>query len=221
MLPLYRRWFDSKPLTLIPSSLLLPTNLVNASSPPPFTPPPHPSFVKKHLRTFWVQLFNSLLRFLSPAYINTHKLCESTNSARMTWFTASAYLCVHWFSWSVCVCGEREFEKWSILKARECLSALSVKCLPQALGCSSDLLSSEGINSPRLTAPLTLSGGRALVTGCCSLVPGCLGGSFKGILLPLSSRMETVLEDWRKRGKERVGGRGLGRLGGGHNVFFF
>lgn len=128
--------------------------------------------------------FSTLSSCFSAMHTRSHTNSKNTNTTRITWFTASVNLSVHWFLWHVmcvcvCVCEcVRSDQYWKPESAF--LVCLWCVCLePRSTAMTYWLLNASTL---QFTAPQTLGRGRVLVSGCCSPVPGRTGGSFKGIL---------------------------------------
>lgn len=138
-----------------------PLRLLSSSTSSPSRPPPN------NLR----KLLNQLFRCLTCT--EAHMLLELTQC------TAGVNLSPHRFLVWCANVSARMCEEWSILKVRECLSVLWCICLRPR---SAVIVTYWPLNAscfPFVT-PQTPGRRRVQVSGCCSAVPGCTGGSYKG-----------------------------------------
>lgn len=151
---------------------LLSSSSDNASSTPPLrllpsstSSPSHPPLNNRR------KLLNQLFRCL--AWTDTHMLLELTRC------TAGVNLSFHRFLvWCMNV-SVQMCEEWSILKVRECLSVLRCICLRPRGAVIVTYWPLNALCFP-FVAPQTPGRRRVQVSGCCSAVPGCTGGSYKG-----------------------------------------
>lgn len=151
---------------------LLSSSSDNASSTPPLrllpsstSSPSHPPLNNRR------KLLNQLFRCL--AWTDTHMLLELTRC------TAGVNLSFHRFLvWCMNV-SVQMCEEWSILKVRECLSVLRCICLRPRGAVIVTYWPLNALCFP-FVALQTPGRRRVQVSGCCSAVPWCTGGSYKG-----------------------------------------
>lgn len=194
MLPLYRCWFDSEPPTLIPSSLLAPTTprqrLLSSSLHSALTTTTSsPNFLDSTFQLFppvcqsWIYSSSHGLK-KHKHYQNylVHSQCKFVCS--LISLTCNVCLCVR-----VCECARTD-QYWK----PKVPFWFVCEVFAWSLGAQ---LWPTGFWTHQLLSLVILrlwAGGRALVSGCCSLVPGHTGGSFKRILETLSSWSEREIE---------------------------